>query len=362
MGLRRTILIAVLGVLAGAAAYWHFSAPAVGVGRPVLGPAVEAVYATGVVEPVSWAKVASFVRGRIAGHCRCEGKEVAAGDVLARLDDAEQAALVHELEARETFLHKELERYRRLRQTNTVSAQSYERVDSEHQSIHAAIAAARGRLRDFTIKAPIDSVVLRRDGEVGEIAEAGRVLFWVGPPKPLWITAEVDEEDIPRIEVGHHTLIKADAFRGRDLEGRVERITPKGDPVNKSYRVRIALPDDTPLMIGMTTEINVVVREVADALLVPIDAVQDGRVFAFEQDRAVARALANDPSVLLADEPTGNLDTKNAELVTDIFRDLARSGERAVVMVTHNPDLAARADRRIHIVDGRVAEDSGRAA
>ncbi|MBC8338558.1 MAG: ABC transporter ATP-binding protein [Rhodospirillales bacterium] len=75
------------------------------------------------------------------------------------------------------------------------------------------------------------------------------------------------------------------------------------------------------------------------------------------QRAAVARALANDPPILLADEPTGNLDTKNADRVTDIFQDLAHSGERAVVMVTHNPDLAARADRRIHVVDGRVAED-----
>jgi len=76
------------------------------------------------------------------------------------------------------------------------------------------------------------------------------------------------------------------------------------------------------------------------------------------QRAAVARALANDPSVLLADEPTGNLDTKNAERVTDVFERLAHSGERAVVMVTHNPNLAARADRRIVIVDGRMVEDT----
>ena len=76
------------------------------------------------------------------------------------------------------------------------------------------------------------------------------------------------------------------------------------------------------------------------------------------QRAAIARALANDPSILLADEPTGNLDTKSADRVSDIFQNLAHSGERAVVMVTHNPDLADRADRRIHIVDGQVAEDS----
>ena len=271
---------------------WRSSAPLVRVGAPTLGPAVEAVYATGVVEPVTWAKVASLARGRIVAHCGCEGRTVKAGQVLARLDEKEQAARVRELEARETFLHLELDRYRKLVQTQAASVKDYERVTSEHEQIHAAIAAARERLTDYTVRAPIDGLVLRRDGEIGEIAEVGQALFWVGQPTPLWITAEVDEEDIPRVREGQRTLIKADAFPGRELVGRVERITPKGDPVNKSYRVRVALPAETPLMIGMTTEINVVVREVADALLLPIDAVRGDRAFVLDGGRARAVRVA----------------------------------------------------------------------
>lgn len=71
---------------------------------------------------------------------------------------------------------------------------------------------------------------------------------------------------------------------------------------------------------------------------------------------AVARALANDPDVILADEPTGNLDTHSAATVFDIFAELARKRGKAVIAVTHDPDLAARTDRRIHIVDGRIVE------
>ena len=287
----KAILIVVTALAGGGAAYWHFSAPVVIVGQPHQGPAVEAVYATGIVEPVTWAKVASIVRGRIADHCRCEGKQVAKGDILARLDNEEQIAIVRELEAQELFLHKELDRYRQLRKSNAVSAQRYERIESEHRRIHEAISGAQERLMDYTILAPIDGIVLRRDGEVGEIAEAGTVLFSIGPPKPLWITAEVDEEDIPLVKAGQHTLIKADAFPGRDLTGSVARVTPMGDPVNKSYRVRVALPDDTPLMIGMTTEINIIIKEINPALLVPIDAVRGAGVFAFEDGRAVVRAV-----------------------------------------------------------------------
>ncbi|MBR9971609.1 ABC transporter ATP-binding protein [Magnetospirillum sulfuroxidans] len=70
---------------------------------------------------------------------------------------------------------------------------------------------------------------------------------------------------------------------------------------------------------------------------------------------AIARALANDPAVILADEPTGNLDTKSAELVFALFRQLAQTQQRAVVVVTHDNDLAATADRRLHLVDGRIS-------
>lgn len=72
---------------------------------------------------------------------------------------------------------------------------------------------------------------------------------------------------------------------------------------------------------------------------------------------AIARALANDPSLILADEPTGNLDTRNSGLVYEIFARLVADGRRSVVAVTHDLDLAARAHRRVHLVDGRIVSD-----
>jgi lipoprotein-releasing system ATP-binding protein len=74
---------------------------------------------------------------------------------------------------------------------------------------------------------------------------------------------------------------------------------------------------------------------------------------------AIARALANRPKIIVADEPTGALDTKSTEQVFSILRDIADQGQ-TVIVVTHDPALAARADRRIHIVDGKIAEITGR--
>jgi len=75
------------------------------------------------------------------------------------------------------------------------------------------------------------------------------------------------------------------------------------------------------------------------------------------QRAAIARALANDPAIVLADEPTGNLDTVNAERVFETLGRLAREENRTVVVVTHNMELADRADRRIGLRDGQNVED-----
>jgi putative ABC transport system ATP-binding protein len=76
-----------------------------------------------------------------------------------------------------------------------------------------------------------------------------------------------------------------------------------------------------------------------------------------QQRVAVARALVGEPLILLADEPTGNLDSKNGEAVMDLLRELHRQGA-TICMVTHDPRYAAYADRSIHLFDGRVAEEN----
>jgi putative ABC transport system ATP-binding protein len=80
-----------------------------------------------------------------------------------------------------------------------------------------------------------------------------------------------------------------------------------------------------------------------------------------QQRVAVARAVAGKPLVLLADEPTGNLDSRNSEAVMDLLRDLHRQGA-TICMVTHDPRYAEHADRTIHLFDGQVVEESVQAA
>jgi putative ABC transport system ATP-binding protein len=76
-----------------------------------------------------------------------------------------------------------------------------------------------------------------------------------------------------------------------------------------------------------------------------------------QQRVAVARALVSEPTVLFADEPTGNLDSRSSHDVLELLRDASVSFGQTTVMVTHDPDAAAAADRRIHIEDGLVVSD-----
>ena len=80
-----------------------------------------------------------------------------------------------------------------------------------------------------------------------------------------------------------------------------------------------------------------------------------------QQRVAVARALAGKPAILLADEPTGNLDSRNGEAVMDLLKEL-HAGGATICMVTHDARFAQHADRTVHLFDGRVVEDNRIAA
>jgi RND family efflux transporter MFP subunit len=211
--------------------------------------------------------------------------------VLARLDDKDVRAQLHELRAREDFAKRELARQTDLIGRGSTTTQAYERASMDLRAIQGLISVQIEKLADYTITAPIDGVVLRRDGEVGEVADAGQILFRIGVLKPLQVVAEVNEEDIPRVVVGQTVLLRTDAFMGRRLVGTVREVTLIGDPVAKTYRIKAALPEDTPLLPGMSVEANVVTREKPEALLIPSDAVQGTSVFVIDGQRVRKRTI-----------------------------------------------------------------------
>lgn len=287
--LRQWVIAGVVAIAAISGIAWWLiaSRPQVTAVKPTRGDAAEVVYATGVVEPQQWAKVSSLQRKRIVEHCNCEGKDVKRGDVLARLEDGAERASLRELEARRDRIQEEAQRLEGLVERNATSRVTYDEKLTQLREQDARIAAQKDRINDLVLRAPMDGVVLRRDGEVGEIAgtNAADILFWIGQPKPLRVVAEVNEDDIIKTRLGMKVLLRHEGLAGEPLPATLSEITPKGDPSTKTFRVYFALPDDTPLRIGMSVEANIIVREVKGALLVPIEAVADGHALEIRDGR-----------------------------------------------------------------------------
>ena len=313
---QRTIWVggfaAAIILLAGVTYLLFLQPPTVLVATPTRGLAVEAVYATGTVEPIRYARVGTKVSGRLTEVVAREGAPVEAGQVLAVIDAREEISRVQELSARLQLAASELERTRTLRRAGHVSAAVLDQMETAHAAALAALKGAQARLDEHFITAPVAGTILRSENQlkIGDMAQPGQVLFMVGDATALQIDAEVDEEDILKVADGQEALIRADAFDRQVLRGTVSGITPHGDPIARTYRVYIALPDDTPLVSGMTTEINIVVRREENALLVPLSAITGGAVWVVEDGRTQLR-----PVTLGA---VGNME---AEILTGLSED-----------------------------------------
>ena len=182
-------------------------------------PVSEAVYGTGTVEPERWAKVLPLQRRRLLELCSCEGQYVKAGQILGRQDDAEERSALQELEYNNQQLQRDLDRAEKDRTKSDAAQTEYEQRWTQLEESKSRLAAQKVRIDQLVLRAPLDGMVLRRDGEVGEIAGPTDVLFWVGPPAPMQVVAEVNEEEINRIAVGQKAYLRSEAFPGFSWRG-----------------------------------------------------------------------------------------------------------------------------------------------
>jgi RND family efflux transporter MFP subunit len=277
--------VIVVGAVAGLL-WWREGPVAVSIVAPTRGPAIDAIYATGTVEPTVMLPIAPRVAGRMVELNADEGSQVRKGQVLARLDDADLASTVEELQARAGYAQSQYERIANLVRQGFMSKAELDRTRADLDAALAAVKRARSQRDYMALTAPADGLIIRRDGERGQFIPAGQAVFFLSCCAPLRVTAEVDEEDISRVHVGQKVVLRADALPGDVLDGQVAEVTPKGDPIARSYRVRIALADPSRVRVGMTVDANLIVAERANALLVPATAVQRNTVWAVIQGRA----------------------------------------------------------------------------
>lgn len=255
------------------------------------GPAVQAIYATGTVEAEVMMPIATRWTARLVELNVDEGDDVKKTEVLARLESEDLQNSLAAARAKENLAKSEYERASSLHEKGATSQQTFDRTRWDWEAAKAATAEAMAQSSYMSLVAPSDGRIIRRDGEVGQLIPANQPVFWLSVSSPLRITAEVDEEDISQVKVDQRVLIRADAFPGKVFNGKVQRITPKGDPISRSYRVRISLSEETPLQIGMTAETNIIVSERENALLVPASAVTNGAVWVVNNNKLEKRQV-----------------------------------------------------------------------
>ena len=264
-----------LAVVVGGVFYRQLP-PEVAVVHPVRGQVIEAVYATGAVEADPIIRIATERAARLTSLMADEGAAVKKGQTLALLDDSELQASLQEMQIRQKNAENNYSRLSKLFPRGSVSKEQLDQANTDAKAAQAVTQQIQSQLSKLTILSPIDGEVIQRDGEIGEYLPVNQTLFYLRQNNtPLRMTVDVDEEDIPKVKTGQTVLITADAFAGKVMEGKVRDITFRGDPVTRSYRVRVSLPADSPLLIGMTAECNIIIAKRDHVVLVPNSAVSN---------------------------------------------------------------------------------------
>lgn len=290
--LGKGLLLVLLVVVALFLLWQKFGPMPVRVAHPTVGPAVQAVYATGSVEVSVTVRIAPQVAGRLVELLADEGDVVKPGQVLARLDASDLQASLREGRAKQGLAEARLQRLRTLFKSGFATLDQLDEAQANLASARAGVQRLEEQIKFMALRASVGGKIIRRDGEVGDFIPLNQPVFYLAQSDmPLRVAADVDEEDIAGVRVGQHALITADAFPGRVFEGRVTEITPKGDPLARNYRVRIGLPASTPLLIGMTTEANIILARHDNALLVPAASLSGNRVWLARDGRAVLQPV-----------------------------------------------------------------------
>jgi RND family efflux transporter MFP subunit len=294
--MKKALIVLILLAAAGAA-FWFFN-PAkthdVKAVRAVHAPAVQAVYATGTVEASLMIPIAPKIAARLMTLNVDEGSQVKAGEILAQLEDTDLQQAVVDAQAKLDLAGKDLARAQKLGRTGAISKEALDQAQATSDSAKAALERAKAELGYLQLVAPQDGTIIRRDGEIGELITTGTPVFWINGGDNIRIETEVDEEDVGLVKPGQKVLISADAFPGQIFNGHVISITPKGDPVARSYRVRVGFDGNAPLMIGMTAETNIITQEKDSVILVPLTAVKDGKIIKVTGGKAQEIAVKTD--------------------------------------------------------------------
>jgi HlyD family secretion protein len=328
------ILLALLG--ASAVSYLFWRGPKVTAVTPTRGAVIQKVVASGQIIPKARIKISSQVSGRVDQVFFQEGDKVdptkplmtlAQDEALAQVEaaragleqaraKADQSQGVGARIASETLrqaqerLKKARANAKREQELDRAHATTKESLDQALSDVRlaesqvdqafaqakasspqgsdnrmalaaveqsrAGLAAAEARLSLFTVSAPIASQILARSIEPGDSVQVGSPLFILASLEPLRVKIQVDEKYISLVREGQSSKITADAYPGRPIDAKVERLSPAVNPDRGALEVHLIIPEAPDfLRVDMSASVEIVTNSADDVLLLPVDSLQD---------------------------------------------------------------------------------------
>lgn len=307
-GRRQAAIAALLLILIGGGA-WYVGAPGgapgaaadrggpqavpVEVADATLGEVAERVEAVGSTLARQAVDVVPLTSGRVASIEFRPGQQVAAGDLLVRLDDAAERAAVAEAKALLREAELALERARRLRSNNNVAQATVDELEAAHVGAQARVDRVQKELDERTIEAPFAGIVGMRRVDVGARVDDDSVLTTLDDLAEVEIEFAVPEVFYGQIRADQPVQATSAAFPDRAFEGRIATIDSRIDETARAFVVRAVLPNpDLLLPAGMFMHVSVILNR-RDAVLIPEEAVvaEATSSFVFTPDGGQARRV-----------------------------------------------------------------------
>lgn len=274
---------------------------------------------TGTVEGLTSAIISARYSGQVEELNVENGQQVQTGTPLLRTDSQE---LLNNVRLAENSVQKAavnlenntaiLNRQQSLRDIGATSQQNLEAAqtqwavsNAERDDAAVSLAIAKKRLADATILSPVTGVVANKNVTLGQMVSAGTQLMTVEQIDAVYVTVQVEQQDIGKVQIGKTAKVKVDTYPDREFAGTVAVINPVAGRESRLFAVKIRVENpDFALMPGMFAEILLSEEEARSVLTVPRSALtsRKGQNYIFIVEDGKARQLAIEPGQLFDEE------------------------------------------------------------
>ncbi|MBI3606472.1 MAG: efflux RND transporter periplasmic adaptor subunit [Nitrospirae bacterium] len=260
--------------------------------RVRVGAVTDEIAAVGSLSANESVVIRSEIPGRIASIDFVEGRTVKPGDALFRLDSAEAAAQVAQIEATLGLNRDNVERAKPLREAALISPQDFDQLAAKLKESEASLAVARERLNKTAIRAPFGGTLGLRQVSPGDYVQPGQALVNLEDVSTVKVDFRVPEARLGHLAVRQPVTVRVDAFPAGTFTGMIEALDPHLDTATRTVIVRARIPNPQgALLPGMFARVAVVVADRPNAVLIPEQAVvpvgDDAFVFRVVEGKAV---------------------------------------------------------------------------